>query len=107
MGGIRWVPVDWSSEYVIHDDLPVKPKKYPVILVDDPNDYTQAKGQCWLIDKEYIIDQDFEWVPSNFEKDFIHTFHVEGQLSHKYPDCLLYTSPSPRDATLSRMPSSA
>ena len=23
------------------------------------------------------------------------------------PDCLLYTSPSPRDATLSRMPSSA
>ena len=25
----------------------------------------------------------------------------------KEPDCLLYTSPSPRDATLSRMPSSA
>ena len=24
-----------------------------------------------------------------------------------YADCLLYTSPSPRDATLSRMPSSA
>ena len=26
---------------------------------------------------------------------------------HKYNVCLLYTSPSPRDATLSRMPSSA
>ena len=25
----------------------------------------------------------------------------------QYCDCLLYTSPSPRDATLSRMPSSA
>ena len=25
----------------------------------------------------------------------------------QYDDCLLYTSPSPRDATLSRMPSSA
>ena len=25
----------------------------------------------------------------------------------KYDNCLLYTSPSPRDATLSRMPSSA
>ena len=25
----------------------------------------------------------------------------------KFIDCLLYTSPSPRDATLSRMPSSA
>ena len=26
---------------------------------------------------------------------------------YKYVTCLLYTSPSPRDATLSRMPSSA
>ena len=29
------------------------------------------------------------------------------RLTRKYEDCLLYTSPSPRDATLSRMPSSA
>ena len=28
-------------------------------------------------------------------------------LINLYKDCLLYTSPSPRDATLSRMPSSA
>ena len=28
-------------------------------------------------------------------------------LEGKYYNCLLYTSPSPRDATLSRMPSSA
>ena len=28
-------------------------------------------------------------------------------LASKVSDCLLYTSPSPRDATLSRMPSSA
>ena len=28
-------------------------------------------------------------------------------LNIQYEDCLLYTSPSPRDATLSRMPSSA
>ena len=29
------------------------------------------------------------------------------QFVDQYKDCLLYTSPSPRDATLSRMPSSA
>ena len=29
------------------------------------------------------------------------------ELAQLYSDCLLYTSPSPRDATLSRMPSSA
>ena len=28
-------------------------------------------------------------------------------LAKEYSGCLLYTSPSPRDATLSRMPSSA
>ena len=32
---------------------------------------------------------------------------VNNTFSAKYNDCLLYTSPSPRDATLSRMPSSA
>ena len=32
-----------------------------------------------------------------------HILHKQG----KYYICLLYTSPSPRDATLSRMPSSA
>ena len=30
-----------------------------------------------------------------------------GQPQLTFPSCLLYTSPSPRDATLSRMPSSA
>ena len=29
------------------------------------------------------------------------------EINEQYGDCLLYTSPSPRDATLSRMPSSA
>ena len=37
------------------------------------------------------------------------TIIIPGQLSvsNNYTSCLLYTSPSPRDATLSRMPSSA
>ena len=33
--------------------------------------------------------------------------HIVGYVSSMSKDCLLYTSPSPRDATLSRMPSSA
>ena len=39
------------------------------------------------------------------------TVTVQGQVGYRINDvnriCLLYTSPSPRDATLSRMPSSA
>ena len=34
-------------------------------------------------------------------------FQIVGDMVEEAPDCLLYTSPSPRDATLSRMPSSA
>ena len=38
----------------------------------------------------------------------IPTWYVFGALTDsKFESCLLYTSPSPRDATLSRMPSSA
>ena len=33
--------------------------------------------------------------------------HIYGTKSYEVWPCLLYTSPSPRDATLSRMPSSA
>ena len=33
--------------------------------------------------------------------------HVLRAMHDRYPDCLLYTSPSPRDGLLSRMPSSA
>ena len=45
---------------------------------------------------------DIDKAPEERERGItINTAHVE------YETCLLYTSPSPRDATLSRMPSSA
>ena len=34
-------------------------------------------------------------------------YHITNEGRAAYNNCLLYTSPSPRDATLSRMPSSA
>ena len=37
-------------------------------------------------------------------KDDVATY---AKLKEQYEDCLLYTSPSPRDGLLSRMPSSA
>jgi hypothetical protein len=88
MGGVRWVPFNWDGNFKIHNDIPVKPKTYPIHYVENVNDYSQAKGECWLVDKEYILDQDIEWLPSSFERKFIHTFHVEGQLAHKYPEAM-------------------
>jgi len=43
----------------------------------------------------------------NLGRDF-HTYLLElGRFKKEYAVCLLYTSPSPRDRTRSRMPSSA
>ena len=46
------------------------------------------------------------------EKNGVHIINLESTIESinkacEYISCLLYTSPSPRDATLSRMPSSA
>ena len=59
---------------------------------------------CTNLEEIYLINLDTESLPkwfSNFKK--VTWFYIE--FLRKF--CLLYTSPSPRDATLSRMPSSA
>ena len=58
---------------------------------------------------------DFEFVyailaaadPSTLEDPITNHQETEEVFVRRLKDCLLYTSPSPRDATLSRMPSSA
>ena len=55
----------------------------------------------------FTKDSQNEWFPQAFadaEKNFVNTSVWE---ENTQEGCLLYTSPSPRDATLSRMPSSA
>ena len=44
-------------------------------------------------------------LPASYERDF--PLAIAWQVQQQFNSCLLYTSPSPRDATLSRMPSSA
>ena len=54
--------------------------------------------------EEYEEGSNLLW-PSEEEDKITRKFYRD--LSHLSKNCLLYTSPSPRDATLSRMPSSA
>ena len=82
----------------------------------------------YLKDKQKKIESKYHRVAKQFESKYelIHRkvtsrFHIEApeielvrsrlndlfKKSTASVDCLLYTSPSPRDATLSRMPSSA
>ena len=46
-------------------------------------------------------------IPINVVKSVVDQLTTTGYVSRGWLGCLLYTSPSPRDATLSRMPSSA
>ena len=48
--------------------------------------------------EDYIINSDYNEIPLNYENYFAQRDHAS---------CLLYTSPSPRDLSTSRMPSSA
>ena len=56
---------------------------------------TEFKG---VIDRDFLSDEEI----NELEKDYKNL-----KILRYYSICLLYTSPSPRDATLSRMPSSA
>ena len=53
----------------------------------------------WIDDKGKIVEPEYC-------RDFL-SQHPMRCINDRFYTCLLYTSPSPRDATLSRMPSSA
>ena len=59
-----------------------------------------------LVNRSTAILENNDFNTRNLENSTVQLFS-EGQLLTTIPYCLLYTSPSPRDATLSRMPSSA
>ena len=54
------------------------------------------KGLCLLMEEPYVLHLDTQQPQ-----------YLTEQLGAEYTVCLLYTSPSPRDRTRSRMPSSA
>ena len=65
---------------------------------------------CAEISKPYVSEDAYHIIRTHQDFQGEHYYHYMGKprdLRNQYKDCLLYTSPSPRDATLSRMPSSA
>ena len=88
MGGVRWVPLDWDGNYVIHSEYITTNLHYPVLKVDDVEDISKVTTDCWLIDKDYEVTDKIDWTPPYFEKNSIHVFHVGNQLRSKYPDSM-------------------
>ena len=118
----------WGMSW-IDDNLLITQKSGEIFLVNT-NDYSQIKidhnipfvqhGQGGLLD--IVSDKNIIWVTGSIKKngkyttaiyraEFKNNILINEKLIYEalpyFSNCLLYTSPSPRDATLSRMPSSA
>ena len=91
---------DYTGEIANHGDS-VKIIKEPEITINSLERGTTLAQQV-LVDTDFtmVVDQAnyFQFALDDIEQAHSHV---------NFMDCLLYTSPSPRDLRLSRMPSSA
>ena len=90
-------------------DLGSQHKDYAVFLPAISGFFTELLGRCNSVEG-YIPEVDGRnRVPKGFETGFEGLNFLDKEKGYYTYDnaCLLYTSPSPRDGLLSRMPSSA
>ena len=86
MGGVRWVPVDWDGNIVVHETLDNVEKQYPIKFVEDPSQPPSNNEPQWLVDQSYRITENINWIPGDYDKDKVHVFHVHNQLTNKYTE---------------------
>jgi len=87
-GGVWLHPRVENKETVWHNDIKCK-KTFDILHTETPEDYfdnNTTATHVWCVDPEYVLDNDINWAPSDFEPNFIHSFHLRGQLEHKYPE---------------------
>ena len=88
-GGVHLLPVDHSTDDVKHINKVVCKKRFDIIRRKEPRDYfdkNPTASHVWCVDPDYRVDElQIDWAPGNFEPDYIHSFHLRGQLEHKYP----------------------
>lgn len=87
-GGVNLIPKGGSDDTVWHNKVVCK-KDFDILFEDAPGNYFEQNPystHVWCVDKEYVLTDDINWAPGNFEPDFIHSFHLRGQLEHKYPE---------------------
>lgn len=92
-GGIKLLPRNWRQcDPKYHGYLDAV-ETYPVLRVDDPDDYHQRDhlpdDYVWLIDSDYQIQPGtVNWVPDPFEDTYIHSFRMPSQLTDRYPSAM-------------------
>ena len=86
-------PCTFDSTWVRAENAWAEQAGIPILAMFDSDRYRWDDVSHWKTDFPHVFK--YQVVP--YTKDY----------RSESRDCLLYTSPSPRDATLSRMPSSA
>ncbi len=86
IGGLRWVPVDWNGDIVIHAEMLNAIPEYPIYFVDNPSINPKKDHSCWVADSSYRLDESIKWAPDSFDTDKVHVFHIHNQLTNKYPE---------------------
>ena len=89
-----------SAEQTVVTDISGRDKVLKMVKTDTPPIMDGDMDEIWKIAP--VIDDLHQSSPIEYAEPTQKT-----EVRVLYDDCLLYTSPSPRDATLSRMPSSA
>ena len=104
-GGVKLLPKKGGSETVWHNKI-VCTKQFQILLSETPGNYFDNNinaTHVWCVDPEYKLDDNIDWAPGNFEPDYIHSFHLRGQLEHKYPDAEGGVKLFPREWDLSKI----
>ncbi len=63
-------------------------KSFDILHTPTPEQYFDKHPYAthvWCVDPEYKLNSNSDWAPDNFEPEFVHSFHLRGQLEHKYP----------------------
>lgn len=87
-GGVRLIPKTPSLGIKEVNQIVCK-KTFPVLRQSTPDDYFENNlfgDYVWCVDPDYKLSEDINWAPGNFEPEFIHSFHLRGQLEHRYPE---------------------
>ena len=93
-----------SGEDVVADVL--EDKEDSLVIMNPIVAFNQGDGRLGFAPYAPLLKREEKELEIN-KKWIVYTANVNDELVEQYEDCLLYTSPSPRDLSTSRMPSSA
>jgi hypothetical protein len=87
-GGVKLLPKK-DPEGLKEVNRVVCKKRFDILNTKTPGKYFDKNPYAthvWCVDPDYKLADNIDWAPDNSEPNFVHSFHLRGQLEDKYPD---------------------